>query len=99
MIKRSSLLPYGRQSIDDDDIAAVVAQLRDDWLTQGPTVTRFEAALAELTGARYAVAVANGTAALHLACLAAGVGAGDTGVTATVTFVASANAIRYAGGE
>lgn len=96
--RRETVLPYGRQSIDEDDIAAVTAQLRDDWLTQGPTVARFETAIAELTGARYAVAVANGTAALHLACLAAGVGPGDTGVTSTITFVASANAIRYAGG-
>src|SRR5262249_20075991 len=92
-------LPYGRQTIEDDDVAAVVAQLRSDWLTQGPAVARFEEALAAATGARYAVAVANGTAALHLACLAAAVRAGDTGVTSTITFVASANAIRYAGGE
>lgn len=93
------LLPYGRQDIDDDDVAAVVAQLRGDWLTQGPTVPAFEAALAEATGAKHAVAVSSGTAALHLACLAAGVRPGDTGVTSTITFVASANAIRYAGGE
>ena len=92
-------LPYGRQCIEDDDVAAVAAQLRDDWLTQGPTVKRFEDALAEATGAKYAVAVSNGTAALHLACLAAGLGPGDTGITATITFVASANAIRYCGGE
>lgn len=92
-------LPYGRQQIDEDDIAAVVAQLRGDWLTQGPTVRRFEEALEGLTGARHAVAVASGTAALHLACLAAGVGPGDTGITSTITFVASANAIRYAGGK
>jgi perosamine synthetase len=94
-----SPLPYGRQCIEDDDIAAVVSQLRDDWLTQGPTVKRFEDALAEATGAKYAVAVATGTAALHLACLAAGVRAGDTGITSTITFVASANAVRYCGGE
>ncbi len=91
-------LHYGRQSIDDEDIAAVVAQLRGDWLTQGPSVAAFEKALAEITGARHVVAVANGTAALHLACLAAGVAPGDVGVTSTITFVASANAIRYAGG-
>ena len=91
-------LPYGKQLIDSDDIAAVSAQLGDDWLTQGPTVAKFEAALSEITGAGFAIAVANGTAALHLACLAAGVGAGDVGVTSTNTFVASANAIRYAGG-
>ncbi len=92
-------LPYGRQCIEDDDVAAVVDQLRSDWLTQGPMVKRFEEILAETTGSKYAVAVANGTAALHLACLAAGVRPGDTGLTSTITFVASANAIRYAGGE
>lgn len=92
-------IPYGRQSIDRDDITAVVAQLGDDWLTQGPVVGRFEAALCEITGAHYAVAVSSGTAALHLACLAAGVGSGDVGLAPTLTFVATANAIRYAGGR
>lgn len=93
------VLPYGKQLIDDDDVAAVATQLRDDWLTQGPTVARFEAALCEITGAQYAVAVSSGTAALHLACLAAGVGPGGVGITSTNTFVASANAIRYCGGR
>jgi UDP-4-amino-4,6-dideoxy-N-acetyl-beta-L-altrosamine transaminase len=93
------VLPYGRQSIDDDDVAAIVAALRGDWLTQGPTVRAFEEALAELTSAKHVVAVSSGTAALHLACLAAGVRAGDVGLTSDVTFVASANAIRYAGGD
>jgi UDP-4-amino-4,6-dideoxy-N-acetyl-beta-L-altrosamine transaminase len=92
------LLPYGRQTIEDDDVEAVVRALRGDWLTQGPTVLAFEEKLAEATGARYAVAVSNGTAALHLACLAGGVRPGTTGLTTTITFVASANAIRYAGG-
>ncbi len=92
-------LPYGRQSIDEEDIAAVVAQLRGDWLTQGPAVRVFEEALSAITGARYAVAMNSGTAALHLACLAAGVREGDSGVTSDITFVASANAIRYAGGR
>lgn len=91
-------IPYGRQWIDDEDIARVVATLRSDFLTQGPEVAKFEAAIAEITGAKYVVAVANGTAALHLACLAAGVAEGDIGITSTNTFVASANAIRYAGG-
>ncbi len=91
-------LSYGRQFLDDDDVAAVTAQLRDDWLTQGPTVVKFEVALCEITGARHAVAVSSGTAALHLACLAAGVTSGDVGITATNTFVASANCIRYCGG-
>jgi len=92
-------LPYGRQWIDDADVAAVVECLRGDWLTQGPTVERFEQALCEATGAKFAVAVASGTAALHLAALASGVGPGDTGVTASITFTASANCIAYCGGE
>lgn len=91
-------LPYGRQLIDDDDIAAVVAQLRDPFLTQGPTVAAFEEALCEATGAPYAVAVSSGTAALHLACLAAGVKAGCHGLVPDITFVATANAVRYCGG-
>ncbi|HSO33852.1 MAG TPA: UDP-4-amino-4,6-dideoxy-N-acetyl-beta-L-altrosamine transaminase [Labilithrix sp.] len=92
-------LPYGKQLIEDDDVEAVTAQLRDDWLTQGPTVGRFEEALCTITGAKYAVAVSSGTAALHLASLVAGVGPGDVGITATNTFVASANGIRYCGGR
>lgn len=92
-------LGYGRQSIDRSDIDAVVAVLESDFLTQGPAVDRFEAALAERIGARYAVAVSNGTAALHLACLAAGIGPGDRGLTAAITFAASANCLRYAGAE
>lgn len=92
-------IPYGRQSIDARDVEAVVECLRGDWLTQGPHVEDFERALCQHTGATHAVAVANGTAALHLACLALGVGPGDAGVTSAITFVASANAIRYAGGQ
>jgi UDP-4-amino-4,6-dideoxy-N-acetyl-beta-L-altrosamine transaminase len=92
-------LGYGRQSIDQADIDAVVAVLQGDFLTQGPAVERFEAALAERSGARYAVAVGNGTAALHLACLAAGIGMGNLGVTSAITFAASANCLRYAGAE
>ncbi len=91
-------LPYGRQTIEDDDVDAVVRALRSDFLTQGPAVKRFEEALSAATGAKYAVAVSNGTAALHLACLAAGVREGDVGITSSITFVASANAVRYAGG-
>jgi perosamine synthetase len=91
-------LPYGRQWLDEDDIAAVVEVLRGDWLTQGPLVGAFESALAEYCGARYAVAVSSGTAALHLACVAAGVGPGDVGITSPITFVASANCIAYCGG-
>jgi UDP-4-amino-4,6-dideoxy-N-acetyl-beta-L-altrosamine transaminase len=92
------MLGYGRQDINEADIAAVVSVLRGDFLTQGPAVEQFEAKLAELTGARFAIAVANGTAALHLAALAAGVASGKTGITQTLTFVASANATHYCGG-
>lgn len=92
-------LPYGRQWIDDADVAAVVDCLRGDWLTQGPAVEAFEQGLCSATGARHAVAVSSGTAALHLAALVAGVGAGDTGITAAITFVASANCIAYCGGR
>ncbi len=92
-------LGYGRQSVDRSDVDAVVAVLQSDFLTQGPVVERFEAALAERVEARHAVAVSNGTAALHLACLAGGIGAGDLGVTSAITFAASANCLRYAGAE
>lgn len=92
-------LGYGRQSIDRADVDAVVAVLQGDFLTQGPAVERFEAALAERVGARHAVAVSNGTAALHLACLAAGIGSGDVGLTSAITFAASANCLLYAGAE
>ncbi len=91
-------LPYGRQWLDGDDIEAVVRVLRGDWLTQGPLVVAFEEALAAACGARHAVAVSSGTAALHLACLAAGVGPGDFGITSPITFVASANCVAYCGG-
>jgi perosamine synthetase len=91
-------LPYGRQWIEEDDIAAVVECLRGDWLTQGPRVEQFEKALCNVTGARHAVAVSSGTAALHLAALALGVGPGDTAITSANTFVASANCVAYCGG-
>jgi perosamine synthetase len=91
-------LGYGRQSIDRSDIDAVVAVLASDFLTQGPAVERFEAALAERAGARYAIAVSSGTAALHISCLAAGIGPGDLGLTSAITFAASANCLIYAGG-
>lgn len=92
-------LPYGRQWIDGDDIAAVVACLNGDWLTQGPAVEAFEKALCAETGAKHAIAVASGTAALHLAALVAGVGPGDAGVTSAITFTASANCVAYCGGR
>jgi UDP-4-amino-4,6-dideoxy-N-acetyl-beta-L-altrosamine transaminase len=91
------MIPYGRQSICADDIAAVVEVLQSDWLTQGPVVPRFEAALAQVVGAPYAVAVSSGTAALHLACLGLGLKAGDWLWTSPISFVASANCGRYCG--
>ena len=93
------MIPYGRQSISDADIGAVVDVLRSDWLTQGPEIERFEHVVADYVGARYAVAVSNGTAALHLACLAAGLGPGDRLWTSPITFVASANCGRYCGAD
>lgn len=96
---RSTLLPYGHQIIEDDDVAAVVEALRSDWLTTGPLVERFENELAHRTGARFAVVVSNGTAALHAAAFAAGVRAGCGAVVPALTFSASANCIRYLGGD
>ncbi len=96
--KTPAVLPYGRQWLDECDTAAVMEVLHGDWLTQGPRVEAFERALADYCGARYAVAVCNGTAALHLACLAGGVGPGDVGITSPITFVASANCVAYCGG-
>lgn len=89
------MLPYGRQTIGQDDVDAVIEVLRSDWLTQGPAVERFERELAAACGARHAVAVANGTAALHLACLAAGLREGDEVLVPDITFVASANCAVY----
>lgn len=94
---RDRVIPYGRQSVDQDDIAGVVEVLRGDWLTQGPTIERFEAALAEHVGSRHAVAFSSGTAALHGAVAAAGLGPGDLLVTSPLTFIASANCGRYVG--
>lgn len=96
---RNTYLPYGRQSVSDQDIEAVAGVLRGDWLTQGPKVAELERAVAEAAGAGYGVAVANGTAALHAAVVAAGVGAGDEVITSPLTFVASANAALYAGAQ
>jgi UDP-4-amino-4,6-dideoxy-N-acetyl-beta-L-altrosamine transaminase len=91
------VIPYGRQSIDDDDIATVVQVLKGDWLTQGPHVAEFEASLAAKVGARYAVTFSNGTAALHGAVAVAGLGPGDVVATSPLSFVASANCARYVG--
>lgn len=92
-------IPYSRQSISDEDIAAVVAALQSDFLTQGPRIELFEAAIADMTGARHAIAVSNATGALHIACLALGLGPGDTLWTVPNTFVASANCARYCGAK
>jgi len=96
---RETLLPYGRQSIDEDDIAAVVKVLRSDWLTTGPKVGEFEEAFAAWTGARYAVSFSSGTAALHGAAFSAGIEAGNEAITTPLTFAATANCILYQGGK
>lgn len=93
------MIPYGRQAISDDDVGAVVEVLRSDFLTQGPVVPRFERALADYCGAPHAVAVNSATSALHLACLALGVGPGDRVWTSPNSFVASANCARYCGAQ
>ncbi|MFZ8877113.1 MAG: UDP-4-amino-4,6-dideoxy-N-acetyl-beta-L-altrosamine transaminase [Ilumatobacteraceae bacterium] len=93
------MIPYGRQSISQEDLDAVAEVLRGDWLTQGPAINRFEDAVAEYVGARYAVAFSSGTAALHGAAAAAGLGPGDVVVTSPLTFMASANCARYVGAE
>lgn len=92
-------LNYGRHSVDQQDIDAVVSVLRSDFLTQGPAVPRFEDAVKELVGAKHAIAFANGTAALHGAAWAAGAKAGDIGITQAITFCATANALRYCGAD
>ena len=91
-------IPYGHQSISEEDIEAVVEVLRSDYLTTGPKVEEFERKVADYVGVKYAVAVSNGTAALHIACLAAGIGPGDEVITTPITFAASANCVLYCGG-
>ena len=90
-------IPYGRQWIEQDDIDAVVDVLKSDYVTTGPAVEQFEKAVAKYVGAKYAVAIANGTAALHAACYAAGIGLGDEVITTPITFAASANCALYCG--
>lgn len=90
-------IPYGRQVVEEEDIAAVAEVLRSDWLTTGPLVERFEQAFAAYVGARHAVAASSGTAALHLCMLAAGIGIGDEVIVPALTFAASANCARYTG--
>ncbi len=91
-------IPYGRQWIDEEDIKAVVSVLQSDYLTTGPVIGEFEDAICKYTGAKYSVAFANGTAALHGACFAAGIGEGDEVITTPITFAASANCVLYQGG-
>lgn len=94
---RATLLPYGRHQVTPEDIEAVVEVLRSDWLTTGPKVEEFERALADYVGAAHAVSFSSGTAALHGACFAAGIGAGDEAITTPLTFCATANALLYQG--
>lgn len=93
------MIPYGRQCIEDDDIQAVVDVLKSDYLTTGPMVEQFESIVEAYTKTKYAVAVSNGTAALHAACFAAGIGPGDEVITTPITFAASANCVLYCGGK
>ena len=94
---RAKLLPYGRQSLDDADVQGVVEVLRSDWLTTGPKIGEFEDRFAAWTGARHAVSFSSGTAALHGAAFAAGLGPGDEAITTPMTFCATANCILYQG--
>ncbi len=90
-------IPYGRQSVDEEDIQSVLDVLSSDYLTTGPKIEEFEKKVADYVGAKYAVAVNSGTAALHIACLAAGIGEGDEVITTPITFAASANCVLYCG--
>ena len=92
-----SIIPYSRQDINQSDIDAVVSVLRSDFLTQGPAVPAFEKSVADYCGSQHAVAVNSATSALHIACLALGVGKGDIVWTTPITFVASANCALYCG--
>jgi len=92
-------IPYGRQHIDEKDIEAVVQTLKSDFLTQGPKVSQFEEKFAAYVGSKYAVAVSNATSGLHLSVLALGLKKGDRVITTPITFAASANCVRYVGGE
>ena len=95
---RCELLPYGRQWVDEGDVDAVIKVLRSDWLTTGPNIAKFEDAFTKRVGAKYAVAVSSGTAALHAAVFAAGINPGDEVIVPAMTFAASANCVRYQGG-
>ena len=92
------MIPYGKQTIEQDDIQAVVDVLKSDFLTTGPKIAEFEQTVADYVGAKYAVAISNGTSALHAACFAAGFEPGDEVITTPLTFAASANCVLYCGG-
>lgn len=92
------MIPYGRQTIEEDDIQVVVDVLRSDYLTTGPKIAEFEKMVADYVGAKYAVAISNGTSALHAACFAAGIQPGDEVITTPLTFAASSNCVLYCGG-
>lgn len=92
------MIPYGKQTIEQDDIQAVVDVLKSDFLTTGPKIAEFEQTVADYVGAKYAVAISNGTSALHAACFAAGIEPGDEVITTPITFAASANCVLYCGG-
>jgi len=94
-----TIIPYGKHFITDEDIQSVIKVLKSDFLTQGPVIQQFEVAFAQYIGCRYAAAVSNGTAALHLSALALGVKPGTKVITTPITFAASANCVRYCGGE
>lgn len=94
----NEFISYGRQNLDEEDLQAVIDTLRSPYLTQGPKIAEFEQAVADYVGTKYAVAFCNGTAALHGACYAAGIGKGDEVITSPITFAASANCVRYVGG-
>jgi perosamine synthetase len=96
---RKNLLPYGKQFVDQNDVQAVIDVLQSDWLTTGPTVMQFEKQFAEQVGATHGVAVNSGTAGLHCAIYAAGIGPGDEVITSPITFMATANCIRYQGAK
>ncbi|WP_264553422.1 UDP-4-amino-4,6-dideoxy-N-acetyl-beta-L-altrosamine transaminase [Flavobacterium sp. N2038] len=99
LTKEGKAIPYGRQNITQEDIDAVISALQSDYLTQGPRIAEFEAAFAKYIGCKYAVALSNGTAALHLCALALDVKEGDKVITTPITFAASANCIKYCGGD
>lgn len=98
MMAEKKFIPYGRQTIEEDDIQAVVDVLKSDFLTTGPKIAEFERMVADYVGVKYAVAISNGTSALHAACFAAEIGKGDEVITTPLTFAASANCVLYCGG-